>query len=291
MNSVKPLTRIYFLTTFALALLGATLRTFTMLLCFDAEIGYFQSGILPIICRILTIVAVILPIVLSIITPKDTYPQTWPTHGTPMIAIFPAAVLLVSGIIIIATQTSSPLALASGVFGVLSGIYFLLTIRPQLTTKHPQTISLLGFATVFWALSSLAETYFDLNTTMNSPVKLILQFSLLSVALAIISELRFRLNKPLPRTAVALHSIAMYFSLTSGFSILVTYLKFPGSIPLYQTLCAATLLGMSLYLATRLLIYMFVSPNEVSKTPEVDNALTIPEAPRSPTDTSEEDTP
>jgi len=100
----------------------------------------------------------------------------------------------------------------------------------------------------------IADTYFDLYTVMNGPVKTILQFGFLSVSLMIIAELRFKMNKAAPRLAIFIHSITMYFGLTAGISTLLP-VALGIEITLSHVLYAAMLLLVGIYAAIRLFAY------------------------------------
>lgn len=265
MKSTTTLPRLCFWGTVALTLAGITLRSIAMGIFYDADVGYFRESILPILCQIISVLAVLFPCILCIITPKTTYPTTWTDFGGNRIAILPGCLLSGFGLFQVISnamsQENSSLVMASGVLGLGAAVYFFLTLAAGMRQKAA-TLSAVGYFAIFWALSCLAETYFDLFTTMNSPVKMILQFGFLSVALMAIAELRFRLGKAAPRMAVCAHGMAVYFCLTAGVSTIVAAICHGNAISTTHLLYAVALIGMGVYAAFRLVTYLFVLPDE-----------------------------
>ena len=274
MKSAKTKLYILMFGMIALTISGIALRTIALRVSFDAEIGYFQDGPLATLCYIITALAVLMPLVMSIIIPKGTLTSTWPDLQNNAVAILPMIALLVCGILpkVLPTlaTTQSVLADIIVVTSLLASGYFLLTLIPRIRQYAPSVLNVVGFGVIFWGLSALSETYFDLFTTMNSPIKVMLQFSFLSVALMITAELRFRLSKALPRLAVAIHGVAMHLCLTAGFSTLVATLLYKDSIPTKHTLYATTLLALGVYAAFRLFTYLIAQlhPVPVQTTPD-----------------------
>ena len=70
-------------------------------------------------------------------------------------------------------------------------------------------------------LAATWETYTDPFIAINSPIKVGLQLGFLGLACMTITELRFRLGKPLPRFAAALTSIGVFCTLNGSIPVLV----------------------------------------------------------------------
>ena len=246
----------------AIAVLGVILRTVCVLFFFDGDIGYFNSSAVSFVTQGLSVLSVVFCGVVCIIIPKGVLP-TSDCRGTSRLSLSLALPSLLLGAFAVA-QLISPLVpsgsslsrislfatiLALG--GCVCGLSALLTHRADVKGKCTAG---LGFLTAAWAILCLADLYFDLLTPMNSPVKTIMEFAFLSVALLAITELRFLYDKAHPRMAAAVYGIASYFTLTAGVSTLASIAVSP--FKLSNVIYAVALTGMGIYAVTRLFGYL-----------------------------------
>ncbi len=258
MNRTKTTLYICMIGSAALTLAGVILRTVFMLTAYDADIGYFQVGTAPVVSQLLSILAVLFPAVTCITIPKNQLSTAWDEKVIAFTAPLPAAALVVFGIYRLITcslyQETSVLFYAQGLLALLGAAYLALSPVPKINQRSPLLRAVLGMCVIFWALTSVADTYFDLFTTMNSPIKVILQFGFLSIALLMIAELRFGLGKAAPRMAVCAHCLALYFGLTGGISTLVASLRY-STVTTDHTIYAIVLTTVGIYAAVRLTAY------------------------------------
>ena len=229
MDQNRFMPRLCFALTAALALLGAVLRAVCMLTAFDESVGYFNKGLLPTLSAVLYFAGALLPILCAAFIPKNTLPNTLHTRlrlpaaflwGLSLIvfAVFGTMYLLdvkALGITPITAVRYLPVLLA-----LPASLYFFLSGNRQ-TDRYPDWLSLVGFLPVLWCVLSVAETYTDQFTAMNSPIKIGLQLGFVGLTLILTSELRFRLGKPLPRAAVALMGIGATLALNGSIPVLV----------------------------------------------------------------------
>ena len=254
---------LYLIVTAALTLVGIGLRAVAMFTVFDTEVGYFDASVITVLMTAVSFVGAILPIVLSFFIPQDTLPTHW-HEPRKNIAAIPALVcfMLCGGWTLYQAflgSFSNRLLSVSGALALLSTLYPLLVLAVSIGRPIKNTtLSAIGFLPIFWALISLAETYTDQFTTMNSPIKLGLQFGFLGVMLFTVSELRFRLDKPLPRTALCFHAIAVFFCLTGSIPTLIALAAGILKNPVH-TAYALGLVGSGIYAAARLAIYVYDS--------------------------------
>ena len=269
MNRARFMPRFCFVATAVLTLCGVILRTICMLTQFDAEIGYFNEGFLPTLCRALYFVAAIVAVIGASLIPKGVLPVEWHIpHRLPMALVLGASLALFTVAMFI-TMYSAILSFGHilhkllAVLGLLGSTYFFVSANRQ--GKYPDRLSALALLPLLWSMMGVAETYSDQLTTMNSPVKLALQMGFVGFMFILIAELRFRLQKtPAPRSAVALMSIGVFLCLNGSLPILVAM----GAI--HQTLhllYAAVLLCAGLYGGYMLLCYTCFS-EPVSAEPE-----------------------
>ena len=105
------------------------------------------------------------------------------------------------------------------ILGILSSLYFFISGSKDGT--YSDALSALGFIPVVWCVTAAWETYTDQFTAMNSPIKVGLQMGFLGLALILVSELRYRLGKPLPRVAAAFMSMGVFTSLNGAIPVLL----------------------------------------------------------------------
>lgn len=226
MEQRTNLRRLCLILTAVLTLLGVAVRTVCMLCCFEADIGYFTAGILPTISNLLYFAAALAPVLCMAFTPKEQMPKTLHVTGRALPAVLLGLALVVFTLIsllICFPARKSDVMIGSSVLGLLGSTYYFFSIGKD--DVFPDWRALLGYLTVFWGIAAVADTYFDTFTTMNSPVKVALQMGFLGFMLFMLGELRFRLNRPMPRYSTIFLSVGAYTCLV-------------GSIPLLIAVCA-----------------------------------------------------
>ena len=214
--------KICFAVTALLTLAGVILRTVCMLTVFDNTVGYFDTGILSTLSTVLYFLGALIPMICAALIPKGTLPTTLHTRLRLPVAylwgLALAAFTVLSLIVCFPTRNNALLTYPT-VMGILGSIYFWLSGHRN--GRYPDLLSLAGFLPVLWCVAAVAETYTDQFTTMNSPIKISLQLGLIGLMVILISELRFRLGKALPRAAVALLGIGSYLALCGAVPLLV----------------------------------------------------------------------
>ena len=234
MEASKRFPRICWWLTVALTLLGVSLRSVAMLTCFDAEIGYFAPGILPTLSDIVYPLAAIAAVVIACLTPKYTLPTKLnDTHRMPAALTMGCALVLFSVLGFVFCFPALPdkqhmlsellnflLRLSPFVLALPASLYFLLSLRK--TGRFSEELIRIGFIPVLWSAAGIAETYTDLFTTMNSPVKITLQLGFIGFMFIAMAELRFRLGKAAPRLALALLSIGSFLCLSGAIPLILS---------------------------------------------------------------------
>ncbi len=237
--------------TLALIVLGVSLRTVCMLCLFDADPGYFSAGILPTVSNALYFVAVALPVVCALATPRSAYPTNLITPRRPIPAVGLGAVLAIAALLLIPflvqaylqwqgytgvtffaylskyPSTELPILPATRVgfilpvtilLGLAAAVFYCISAsRPG---RYPDWLSFLGFTPVLWSITSIGDIYFDPYVTMNSPVKISLHLGLLGFMFICLGELRFRVGRFLPRYATIFWAIGSYTCLTGSVPVL-----------------------------------------------------------------------
>lgn len=240
----RRIPRFCFLLTALLTLVGVILRTVCMLCLYDPAIGYFARGPLPTLSNALYFVALLLPILCMMRTPKGLLPddlvipgRTFPLLVTALVlGSFTVANLVAPALFAgipeqFMTNSSKPVAEglagklteASNLLALPAAFYFLLSVRKD--GRYPDWLAFLGYLPVIWGAASVADTYFDRYVAMNSPAKIALQLGFMGFMLICLAELRFRVDKALPRYSTVFLCVGSYACLV-------------GSIPLLIAACA-----------------------------------------------------
>ena len=222
MDKLRTMPRLCFLSTAAVTLIGTALRSVCMLTQFDAEVGYFKSGIPATLSSVFYFLAVALVIITATRVSKHSLATTLDTRlRLPAAFLWGAAlaVFTVGVFLLCYADRKNNLLTAPMILGILSPLYFF--ISGDRSGRYPDWLSLLGFLPVLWCVAAVGETYVDQFTAMNSPIKVGLQLGFLGLALILISELRFRLGKPLPRVAMTFMGIGGYLALCGSVPVLL----------------------------------------------------------------------
>ena len=266
MDRRRHIPRICFLLTVGLTLLGVVLRSVCMLCLFDVDPGYFTPGLLPTVSDLLYFVAVLVPTVCMILTPKDALsPEPRAPRRLPfalLIGLALTAFTIISLLICFPTRKSN-MMIAPSLLGLLASTYYFISANRD--GRYPDPLSFVGYLPVFWNIAAVAETYFDNYTTMNSPIKISLHMGFLGFMMINMAELRVRVGKPAPRYSVAFLSIGSYACLVGSVPLLLAL--WAGTLNnLRQALFAAVLLAAGLY-GLYLLLRYSPSPAPVPTTP------------------------
>ena len=255
--------RIYFVVTVCLAALCVLLRTLSTVFFFDADIGYYKSGaFLPILLNLLLVISVIGAAFVYLISKK----YLLPAKATDTRAIRISAVITSLGFLAYLVSNLWDLPLLWDVIKIygkvptvfilinlaalLSAVYFLLIAFARETGGALRVVGTV-FVLVFMALS-ISDTYFDPTIAMNSPIKMLLHFALLSAMLLAVNEARIGLGSEKAGFHLFSATIALIFTGASSIPSIVCYLT--GQLDgVYSYLfCDIVLLGIAVFSAARL---------------------------------------
>ncbi len=283
------LPRLCFFTSTGLGVIGAALHTVCMLTQYEASLGYFKDGVLPLLLSILYSIAIPVTVVMALLIPKGTL-------GRELRAPHRAPIAYVLGLILAAFTVFSLITSYSVLFtkaggmrtaltlcGLLAATYFVLSASRHGTFRGG--LIWLGFLPIAWCLLAIAVTYSDPYVPMNSPLKASIQMGLLGFMLIMTAEMRYRLGKPLPRGAVALTGIGVFLTLTAGLPILLATPRIGD--PLYP-LCAGVLLFAGIYGGFMLYAYTHTPADAPPALDTAEPAVAeVPEFEDSPANTPE----
>ncbi len=248
MKKNKILISYLFWITMVLILVGITLRSVSLLEFYDSEIGYFKSDAhLPDVFHGISVAEVIGAVLISLFLSKANaetgIEYRYPSNSSLFVRIaacFPlfAVVMHVSCTFLemmkdkykynISTSSAGAyIDLFMLLFGIMGAVYFLMFIVGKVSYKKEASVYL-GYGFIIYVLLMLARTYFDFETTMNSPTKLFIQVTLMSVMVYMLYETRFYIKRESPRVYCAVSAVAAYF--TAACSIPGIALYFVGGV-------------------------------------------------------------
>ena len=189
------------------AMLFATAAT---TLSYDKGTNYFaaNSGLFS-VAAIFAFLAFALAVAAAWVTPKQEISASSPFGASPLLAL-PSTMGLCAGAILLLFESAaseSPLPLITAVLLISSAIYSMLT---ETAYSSKQFVILLGLTPALACALMIGVLYFDLSMEMNAPLKVVTQCALLPLMLYFTAELRYSLNRAIPRLylALALGSVA-----------------------------------------------------------------------------------
>ncbi len=251
-----------------LTLVGMILRSASLIMCYDRDIGYYvRSAFLPDAFHAVCVIAALLALSAFFLLPKgDIYERklntTLASRLGAVFALCGTAVYMMLSLIgktgdsIIysssASGTGSFIEALSVIFAFLAIIYFAVVIAGK--GDKGEAPVYFGYGVILFVLMVLAKTYFDFFTTMNSPNKLLLQISFMSIMLYMLFELRFGIEKAMPKGYIASALAAVFFTFVTSVPGIIMY--FLGIFTRKDYLaCHFAVLGFCVYIVVRFASY------------------------------------
>ncbi len=262
MNKARVLPCIAFWSVAALTLAAACLRTVAFCTGYDGDIGYFRSGTVTVVYRILAFCAVLIPTVCGMLIPEGILPAPHRDAGRDSLAVLPLiACAMTTPFFLLNSSVKGTVSVLCTVLALCSAAHFLLAV---LGAGSRSTRGVLGFAVILLCMLIIGLTYNDPYVTMNSPVKLTVQFACAGAMLGMTADLRMLLEKPAPRLALSVLSAAAFFGVAGAAPCVIA--RIAGFIPAgrpeggqlyFVFLCFSVLMGV--YMLLRLAQCVFVS--------------------------------
>ena len=167
------------------------------------------------------------------------------------------------------TKTNPDIARTATVFLAVSVLYSLL-VGFSKCRKHAGLMTLLGFAPVIACVALITYYYFDVSVEMNAPLKTALQTALLFAVLCYTGELRYLLDRPMPRLYLALSAWTVSIGALSALSLPIAF--FAGKIDRLDYAAGGILVfGIVMTVGTRMYTLITGSPNKpLSPTEETE---------------------
>ncbi len=256
--------KIYLYSGFSLSSILAVLYVVGFSASFDRTVGYFDAS--PVISIMHAVLALSIPWMASLLV---LMPRSGMLTGTPAMGGFSKKfVCIVTLALVVSTYLHTQLIAASvvsvigSVLGGVSVAYFGLTaIEPD---SNPEKRSLLGYGVIGWTFLSIIDAYFNDYVTMNSPVKLLLIFSMVFVMLFQLQEQGYFVGRGRPRLYVVFGLLNVLISSSFAISYLFCTIAKIYSIPEFLP-TAIVSLAHAVYTVGRLIDMCAVSDNAVTE--------------------------
>ena len=230
-----------------------------MLTAYDAAIGYYERGaVLPIIQKALIIISTLLIIFVTLKIKKGEAASGAPAQSqlTVFSSFLCGTLQFCSAILILLFQREKietvTLMIILG-FGFATAYFFYDALCPR-ERKSPLCI-LPAMAAIIGLVAVIVRVHIDYTVTLNSPNKNLIFVAFAAIALFIVQELRFIVDRPQPRLYIVSASIAL---------LLCASLSIPGIIGHYTNILSGgdfliyymVTFGYAVYIAIRLCTYI-----------------------------------
>ncbi len=273
----------YLTVSVALAFVSAVLRVLAYLFSFDADVGYFNGSLLAKISTYFIIVSCAFVFSGFVFISKEAcLPRKLTSAGN---SIYFASVF--AGFIMIADfaykiyfmigedkfsyykfifdphykhnnayviRATAVIEIVGALASLLAAICFFLRVSKKSDSK---LCAWFGFFPIIRALTGVAQIYFEMDVQMNHPSKLMLEFALFSIMVALLYELRFYISEDhtKPVGFFVFFCAAVIVSFTAGVSEIVGFfagMLSKGDFCIEAFFC----LTMSLYAVARIVSYV-----------------------------------
>lgn len=200
--------------------LAAILQTLAVLISYDPTANYFQRGaILPTLAVSLAIAGTVCGTLAARMTDTTTLNDS--PFSESIVIPYAAIGFLLTAIVLPfnAPTERMTLTLVTSVFLVLAALFHIFLCIPSIRQKHATALSFLGYAAILGCILAMAYFYFDVSVEMNAPLKVAVQTGLITSMLGYVGELRYLLEKPMPRMYLTVLSWAISLGSLSAIAV------------------------------------------------------------------------
>ena len=234
-DEIRVKVRVFRTSAVIMMLVCAAVRVVAMLLSYDPEPGYFVTGdFWPVLSNALLVTGTLLGLSSLIFIPSGLFPKDCgnATNKSYFASVYAAFIMLSDAAyrfyaLFIASDESSGGALiadstGTGMISAISLICIFASVGSAVSfflrsssMRSCGAMAAIGVFPVLRAICGLALSYFDMSVPMNSPVKLLSQFAMMSLMLFFLCEDRF--NLPVKRSQPGMYfAISMVAVIISG---------------------------------------------------------------------------
>ena len=249
----------------AASIFAAIFMVLGVLLAYEKGTNYFEpNAILPILAVIWAILGFAVAVIFAIIAPKEVITSSSP-FGSSLLLTLPAALGFGIGAILLIAEYAK----SQSVLFLAASLFLLFSAAHVLFSETNSKSSFLGFIPPVACALLIAVLYFDASLEMNAPLKVAVQTALLPLMLYYTAELRYLLNREIPRLYLALALISVALASLCVLSVPVACLMGV----LKNTNCLAASLavaGANITILLKLKRYSNLIPSHENDTKETD---------------------
>ncbi len=216
------------------AALAALLQAIAVLTSFESGTHYFAVGApLPVLAVVLAVLGAVLGVA-SAVCAEKLPACTTPFAARVTVPSTAIGFLISAGFLFYYTVKDYPegtlmnalrhpsamliIGLVGSLFLLIGAVYAVLTGIPSMR-RHQNLVPLLGYFAILGTILLNAYFYFDVSLEMNAPFKLAVQMGLLCVTVYLTGEVRFLLDRGLPRAFSAYCMILLSIGSPSALSL------------------------------------------------------------------------
>ena len=273
MSRLSNKIKIYFYSSFIAVALTTIGYILSFMFAFDTPIAYFSGNSpLPYIAKYLLIFTVVWIFTLFISIPKGKLCGTPPTVSelsrTASIAV--SVGFIICSIFRLIFVPASALATICTAMTLLSSVFFALNaIFPR---SQNNIRALFGIVVILWAAIAMTEAYVNRFVTMNSPIKILLMLSMMSVMFFMLYETRYLTERSLPRAYAVSTLIGICLSTVLSLTFIIMYITGTYTVPEFIPTAISALL-FSFYEICRAVDFIALqSTQDTAATNDTDTA-------------------
>lgn len=247
------------------SMIATFFMTFSVLFCYEKASNYFEPNtFIPVLATIWAILGLVAAVIFAIIVPQEEIASISPFGSNLLVTLPAAGGFGIGAIILIAEYAKS-----QSILFLVASLFLLLSAAHVLFSETNTKASFLGFIPPVACAMLVAILYFDASLEMNAPMKVAAQTALLPLMLYFTTELRYLLNRELPRLYLALALISVALASLCVLSVPVACLM--GALKNINCLAAALVVaGVNITILLKLKRYLHPIPSPENDTKETD---------------------
>lgn len=262
MDTQRNKLNIYLFSGLTLSAVTAALYILCFFASFDRAVGYFDASPLTAVLHALLALTILWVASLLLLLPRGGLDIGVPTprRGSTVLAYLLTAAFVISVYLHIKSAEPTLLSLVIALLGGVSAAYAGCTAIFNGTGSGSR--SLLGYGVIAWCFLSIVEAYFNKYVTMNSPVKLLLMFSMVFMMLFQLHETGATVGRWRPRIYAVFGLLNVLLSASFSLSYFACDLFEVYSIPEFLPTALVSLVYAA-YTVSRLLDMSAARPDDV----------------------------
>lgn len=201
--------KIYVSSSLALTVFSTLLYIISYLISFDTNVGYLNSGFFTSVSLAISLLTIIWITTLFKVIPKSKLECNFINYSTRTRIISLAVAFIISFLNIynFIDSNNTTYSSSSAALGIISSLYFF-AIFFRCFKSHINIQAILGIFPILFSTITIIEIHLNTFVTMNSPLKISIMLSSMSIMMYMLYEMRLLANKPHPRCFIVVSLIS-----------------------------------------------------------------------------------